>query len=203
LSPSSSRRSHFRNGQQTKSCASQSFSTKEFPGSLLYYGKYTQYLRIEKCLDELIWKRSELTGKYIGCPYWSIKARAFFDSELKISYPDRPVSLEEASNLAIKLSKKNLGDLRLEHEHVFPKKYLIPHLLGLGSSVQRKEVDKEIERLAIACVVLHSEHPNHNSADADNPWLRYAKAEIALVNNSDWTSPHDRLIVKSGLSVQA
>ena len=43
---------------------------------------YYDSLRLRPISDELIWKWSEATGKYIGCPYWSARAKALFDYEL-------------------------------------------------------------------------------------------------------------------------
>jgi hypothetical protein len=180
--------------------------TKEFPGWLLYYGKWkfcnVQCLNVEKCLDELIWKRSELTGKYIGCPFWSVEAKAFFDNELNrlsSSYRDL-VSLRAACNLAECLKSRKLGGRRLIHEHVFPKKYLIPLLSRLGSSVNRKIVEEKMERLSVGCVLLESEHPKHDRVYADNPWRRYK--DIALAYNPRWPDDHCRMIKEAGLRIQ-
>ena len=55
----------------------------DFPArELIYYRSYNlRHNRSDRrnTLDELLWKRSELTGKYIGCPYWSLAAKALFE----------------------------------------------------------------------------------------------------------------------------
>jgi hypothetical protein len=156
---------------------------------------------VRTSLDALLWKYTELTGKYCGCQYWSAKAKSLFDQELREKYCDSP-SMKDACLLANCLCKKGLlDDKRFEHEHVFPKKALIKLLRGLPeSSISSDKIGELLDRLAVACVVLGSEHRSVNSVEenSDNPWLRY-KGEIRLVPNLDWTSSQRVLIERAGL----
>jgi hypothetical protein len=68
------------------------------------------------------------------------------------------------------------------------------------ASATPDQVEKVIERLAIGCVVLESEHPPRKALfDENNPWLRYKQANIALVKNPNWPTQHRKLIKAAGL----
>jgi hypothetical protein len=48
----------------------------------LYYKSFN--LREKQILaNELIWKWTEATGKYIGCQFWSVEAQDLFNAELR------------------------------------------------------------------------------------------------------------------------
>ncbi len=173
-----------------------------FPKSLLYYGSYN--LRgnkdVRATLDELAWKRSELTGKFCGCPYWSEKAKHLFDETLSGSIRERAPTVQDAWEVAAFLAKKGAEKRpKLTHEHVFPRADLVGVLRALDASLSRETLEALIERLAIGCVVLESEHCLlRSSGNALNPWLRY-KGHLRLAVNPEWPVLHRQLIVNAGL----
>ncbi|MGA9724696.1 MAG: hypothetical protein WBQ86_19725, partial [Candidatus Binatus sp.] len=183
----------------------------EFPKELLYYKNYNLRRNPKdprNTLDELIWKRSELTGKYIGCPYWSVAAKVLFDKKLTKLTSGRSASLFDAEKTAESLNKlKGENGLvradseRLIHEHVFPRNHLIRELQSLGTSLKRKPLERLIERFAVDCVLLKTEDSLLIQRDGDpkNLWQRYRTGTITLVDNPAWPAEHRRMINAASL----
>jgi hypothetical protein len=177
--------------------STQSFN-REFPGRL-YYGNYNllptedNSSLVETCLRYLVWKHSELTGKFCGCPYWSAKAKALFEGKMcELAKP----TLEDAWQLAKELSTRTkkeepqeVKQQRITHEHVFPINHLVKFLRHSDSQVTAGHVKEMIEQRAIGCVILQSEDSPLKKLDGncDNPWLRY-KGKIKLFDNPKWTA---------------
>ncbi len=187
-------------------CITSRMAINDFP--VPYYGSYnvrpTTSDAVRNCLDELLWKRSELTGKYIGCPYWSVSAKALFDAELATLR--KSVTLEDAWKIARGLQKRGVTERRsqLTHEHVFPRKTLVEMLAKQGGTTTPEEVEVLIERFAIGCVILESEHPRTPDSTSirkflENPWLRYSETGIKLVENPAWPPKHQQMIKDAGL----
>jgi hypothetical protein len=183
----------------------------EFPSDLLYCKSYN--LRGNRndprnTLDELIWKRSEITGKFIGCPFWSVAAKALFEKERTKSMSGQSASLFDAERIAESLNKvkgteglERPHSARLMHEHVFPRDHLIRELQNLGTSAKREPLEKLIERLAVGCVILKSEDSLLRQRDGDpkNPWQRYRTGKITLVDNPAWPAEHRKMIFDADL----
>jgi hypothetical protein len=147
--------------------------------------------------DELAWKWSETTGKFVGCPFWSLNAKNLFNRELaKYSNP----TLQNAWTLAYRLaSNARSHDQQITHEHVLPKRLFCKILFSMRTPVALNELRGLFSHLAVGCVVLESEHPANHLADRDNPWRRYAG--ITLVENPGWPEEHKRLIAQAQLQV--
>ncbi len=158
---------------------------------------------VRATLDELAWKRSELTGKFVGCQFWSVEAKSLFDQKLAEYVKGRSPTLDDAWQVADYLSKQNaeIGQ-KLTHEHVFPRADLLKLLQDLDAPVTSRLVETLIERLAVGCVVSEREHRALDRlGDIDNPWRRYARAGIALAHNLRWPAEHKSLIESAGLKV--
>ena len=162
---------------------------------LLHYGAFA--LPGERAIaNELIWKWTEATGKYVGCQFWSLKAKEVFD--LEAAKCDRTTMI---GTLERELSKKGRPkNVRLTHEHVYPIKDMKEWLQA------QKELDQDgvrihFERQCVGCVVLESEH-ERTSGDHTNPWLRYKKAGITLALNPAWPDVQRTLIEEAALLVR-
>ena len=168
----------------------------------LLYGGYPARAEksVKASLDALLWKYSELTGKYCGCQYWSVKAKSLFDRKLGESMSGTLPSREGIRHLANFLSKKIHREFQLVHEHVFPRAELVALLREPKASRTWDSVNELMERLAVACVVLQSEHGSLKKKDLDrnNPWLRY-RGKIQLAENVHWLASQRELIVAAGL----
>jgi hypothetical protein len=134
--------------------------------------------------DELIWKWTEATGKYVGCQFWSVSAKALFDFEVK----GWPITPKRARAIEKTLSAKDRpSNARLTHEHVYPRKELRKDLRM--QKLSRNEIRELFDRLCVSCVVLESEHDQLRGGDVKgdlNPWERYARANIVLAENPRW-----------------
>ena len=87
--------------------------------SLLYHGYFS--LGRLTLLDGLSWKWTEATGKYIGCQFWSKRAKALLDDAIDSRRMD--LSLPDAWDIAECLCKRNPSrDAKITHEHVYPRK---------------------------------------------------------------------------------
>ena len=156
--------------------------------------------------DQLTWKWSEATGKYVGCPFWSVRAEEIFKAELERRFDSDSTSLDDAWNLGEELSRRRkYGDRALTHEHVFPRAELsrILHRASLFPQYTRDAdaLENLFRRLAIGCVVLESEHRQLSQmGDPENPWKRYTRGvRIAVVNNPLWREDHREMIEEAGL----
>ena len=153
---------------------------------LLHYGR----LNKRALANELIWKWTEATGKYLGCQFWSLRAKELFDLEVaKGGDPKEAVFM---------LSKgKRAKEAKLTHEHVYPIKDMTRWLQD-RRELDQKEIRTHFEHLCIGCVVLEVEH-DRTSGDHTNPWLRYKRAGIALAPNPAWPRVQRALIEEAGL----
>jgi len=163
-----------------------------------YRGSYPmKYERsAETSVDALLWKCSELTGKYCGCQYWSVKAKELFDVTIDKRVGGRLPTPRDAGEITRSLQKKTQPNhQRIVHEHVFPRGDFIRRLLSLSNC---DGLDALIGRLGIGCIVLGSEDNQLDRyiGDFDNPWLRYKKAKIRLLNNPNW-DPFQRVWIEA------
>ena len=102
---------------------------------------------VRATLDELAWKRSELTGKFVGCQFWSAKAKSLLDQRLVEYMKGRAPTLDDAWQVADWLSKQNAEiDQKLTHEHVFPRADLLMLLQELKAPITADLVEALIER---------------------------------------------------------
>lgn len=170
---------------------------------LLHFGSFN--LTTSRTLAyELIWKWTEATGKYVGCPFWSKDAKALFDAEVSSAggWPIQPIL---AKKIAKKLSEKGsngakcLPKPKLTHEHVYPIKDM-KQLLYWNTKRTIEEIRGLFDRYCVGCVVLESEH-DQLSADGDdaNHWIRYSKAGIKLAHNAAWPDSQRKMIASAGL----
>jgi hypothetical protein len=155
----------------------------------------------DSSLRALIWKHSELTGKYCGCQYWSVAAKSAFEKTLRERTNGKGLNLEDAWSVAESLKKTDVNPgLRLVHEHVFPITRLIKMLRNQSETLSRDWVDRDIEMRAVGCVILASEDKVLSDQGArtrgneDNLWFRYKDARIRLVDNPEWPQLHRELI---------
>ena len=171
--------------------------------SLLYFGNFN--LTKSRTLSyELIWKWTEATGKYVGCPFWSRNAKALFDAEVS-SAGGWPITQTLGKKIEKRLSEKStngakrLPTARLTHEHVYPIKDT-KQLLYWNTKRTIEEIRRLFDRYCVGCVVLESEHDQlSRNGDDTNHWIRYAKARINLAHNPAWPDPQRKMIVEAGL----
>jgi hypothetical protein len=156
---------------------------------LLHYGR----LNRRALANELIWKWTEATGKYLGCQFWSTKAKELFDLEV--------ASGEDPKKAVSMLSKRNRPkEAKLTHEHVYPIKDMVQWLED-RKQLDRDEIRTHLEQICIGCVVLESEHRcvSRTPGNDENPWLRYKSAGIKLAPNAAWPDAQRALIDQAGL----
>ena len=153
---------------------------------LLHYGSFN----LPKGRDlakELIWKSTEATGKYSGCPFWSVKAKALFDQ-----HACWPLSVRSAKSIGRVLCDTARDKAaRLTHEHVYPIRDLKLRLIEIGPS--EEEISRLFETHALACVVIEEEHDREEGTH-NNPWGRYKRAGIQIAENSAWTARQRELL---------
>ncbi len=157
---------------------------------------------------ELIWKHSETTRatKYVGCPYWSLgAANAVVTTHQQGGETLRGVA--EAMSCRGHL-------LEITHEHVYPIRQFCDDLTSADPVVNYRGIlasDNPVARmasdlalLAVGCVVL--EHKEHQILNRDrvagvreNPWQRYANADIQIVHNPLWDELHHAHIHDAGI----
>ncbi len=125
-------------------------------------------------LRDVAWRWTTFHGKYEGCPYWTPAARQQF-------------------------AARGINGLR--HEHAVPKILVIKRLLGLASpdvkNVDETDVYQTCERFLIGVVITQEEDrilsksffkkmpPEFDdpaSPHYQDPWLRYRKCRIAVVD---------------------
>jgi hypothetical protein len=164
---------------------------------ILHYGVFSLPGK-RAVANEVIWKWTEATGKYVGCQFWSIGAKSVFDQEVR-SAGGWPITVRLARTLERKLSTKSRPNaIKLTHEHVYPIKD-IKLLLARKNSPTREEIRELLERQCISCVLLESEHDRSAGHDP-NPWLRYTNAgNIRLADNPAWPDSQRKTIIQAGL----
>jgi hypothetical protein len=164
---------------------------------ILHYGVFS-LPRKRAVANELIWKWTEATGKYVGCQFWSIGAKSVFDEEVQ-SAGGWPITVRLARMLERKLSAKSRPKaIKLTHEHVYPIKD-VKLLLVSKNSPTMKEIRELLERYCMSCVLLESEH-DRSAGHESNPWLRYKNAgKIRLADNPTWHAGQRKTIIQTGL----
>jgi hypothetical protein len=171
---------------------------------LLYYGSFN-LTKTRKLGYELTWKWTEATGKFVGCPYWSVEAKALFESEMRSQYGVNSTFADARRLAGILQSGK--GQRGINHEHVFP---ISDVLQILGNPSQYPEFTSDLsalrhffEHCVVGCVVLEGEHRQVHGrlGTPDNPWLRYQRSSIKLVSNPAWRDLDSKLIADAGLLV--
>lgn len=166
---------------------------------LLHYGSFHLPER-RHLANELIWKWTEATGKYVGCQFWSENAKALFDSEVQ-STNGWPITERLAKTIEKRLSAKSTdgksrpSNARLTHEHVYPIKDM-KTLLRSKDQPSLNDIRDLFDRQCQSCVVLESEHDRLRGDDA-NPWVRYASAGIVLADNPSWPHSQRQAIVEA------
>lgn len=169
---------------------------------ILQYGGFSPGKR--PLANELIWKWTEATGKYVGCQFWSTGAKSVFDQEVVRSVGAWPITATQAKTLEKELSSKSRQDgIKLTHEHVYPIKD-IKRLFPSTRSLTREEIRELLERQCVSCVLLESEHPRRVRGTSPNSWLRYKNAGIRLADNPTWLdsrlgSRQRAMIIEEGL----
>jgi hypothetical protein len=174
---------------------------KQKYSSLLHFGSFN-LTKSRTLANELVWKWTEATGKYVGCQFWSRNAKALLDAEVSVAdgYPIAPAL---ARKIERKLSEKVANGVkrppssRLTHEHVYPIKDMKQLLYG-NTTRTVEEIRELFDRHCVGCVVLDSEHDRF-SGDETNPWIRYAKARNKLADNPAWSHTQRQMIVEAGL----
>jgi hypothetical protein len=156
--------------------------------SLLEYGRLNKRL----LANELIWKWTEATGKYLGCQFWSLKAKELFDREVASNADPKVVE-------KMLQSKLRRDDAKITHEHVYPIKDVTLWLDMRRETLDRDEIRIHLERLCVGCVVLESEHKKMGVSDHKNPWIRYKEAGVALAANPALPNVQRMLIEEAGL----
>jgi hypothetical protein len=119
-------------------------------------------------LGRNIWKFSEAYGKFMGCPFWSVKAFDHFSSMKK-------------HNKTKAECEKNL-----RHEHVYPQVLLIKKLKNLKKP-SYKILEDLFKRYAIAAVITKEENDLLNKAKLrtltisdENIWKRYNNKDVKI-----------------------
>lgn len=169
----------------------------------LIYGNYNLGgdKDVPTSLRELIWKHSELTGKYCGCQYWSAKAKSLLEKELREHMNGAAPTLEDAMQIVAALKKQTRDEvLKISHEHIYPIANLVDDLQHIDPVPSLEEIRAIIEKRAIGCVVLESEHRllEPRIGHPDNPWLRY-QGIVVLADNPNWPPFQRQLIEKAKL----
>jgi hypothetical protein len=149
-------------------------------------------------LGQVSWKWSELTGKYDGCQFWSVGAAQLVTSLAE----QRPwLQLRGACKAAF---KRDCQPDSIQHEHVFPR---VDWCLMMRSYVRSEqqlstaELVDLLDRYCMGCVVTRSEHEQltYRPSDRTNPWTRYSRTSIKLVENPAWSARHRAWIMEAGL----
>jgi hypothetical protein len=148
-------------------------------------------------IGQVSWKWSELSGKYVGCPFWSTEALRVVIG-LDARWPGRPLK-----RVCERVSKGYFLE-SIQHEHVFPRDEWIARLQALVKSAAvplEPELEALLDRYCIGCVVTRTQHDEAAGrlGTPDNPWLRYRETSICLVPNPAWTEPHLSWIRAAGL----
>ncbi len=164
---------------------------KEKFDPLLHFGTFNLPKKRDLA-QELIWKATEATGKYTGCQFWSVRAKALFDQKA-----DWPIGLKTAKALeeTLRLRTREKSD-RLTHEHVYPIKDLKLQLCKIEPTLER--ISQVFETHCLACVVLEEEH-DREAGTYENPWTRYKRAGIKIANNPTWTARQRELLEQAGV----
>lgn len=143
------------------------------------------------------WKWSEVTGKYVGAPYWSVAAKRVYDDA------HARFASQTAQQLEAHLSARRMGSNQLQHEHVFPRKdwvrLMTPRIRGVAMSAE--ELRSQFARYCLGCIVTRAEHRevDRRAGDPQNPWKRYRGTSIRLVDNPEWSDQHRCWIEEAGL----
>jgi len=177
---------------------------------MLYSGRirWSEWPNQRQFLKQLAWKTSEVYGKYVGCPFWSVAARNRFVACWSPIVRGRPRS---PYALGHDLGRQLWEALQLQHEHVFQRKDFSELLVEewprwVLVSSDEAALDQHIARFltiyGAGCVVLAGEHDGLAGVPSDrtNPWLRYNRPgrQIYLHDRGDhFPEPHRSLIAEA------
>ena len=138
-----------------------------------------------------------MSGKYVGCPFWSVEALKTLERVFSEN-PGR--SLRSAATVA---SKRTQGEHQLQHEHVFPRKAwreLMSPRIGKWQASQADELVELLDRYCVGCIVTMGEHRQLGDEGVlENPWERYQGSSIRLVPSESWKEPHRTWIAEADL----
>ncbi len=149
-------------------------------------------------LGQAAWKWSELTGKYYGCPFWSVAAFRLVSGLAE----RRP--LDRLRAVCAAASKKNREPDSIQHEHVFRREHwrqMMAVFVRSAEPLSVADLVDLLDRYCVGCVVTRSEHERLGvqPSDRTNPWKRYSGTSIKLVDNPAWPQRHRAWIVEAGL----
>jgi hypothetical protein len=143
------------------------------------------------------WKWSELEGKQVGCPFWSVEAWKTFESVASIHPDKKSVAIGQMA------SGRRFRDRRLQQVHVFPHKAweeMMAEFVGKWDSSQLEELISRLDSFCVGCVVTYKELQElSDEVFAANPWKMYAGTSIRLVENPAWSELHRNWIAEAGL----
>lgn len=135
---------------------------------------------LKQLLDKLVWAYTEAPGKYRGNPLWSVGAVR--------SYRKWQSRCWERSGEAT--GRLVPDDDRLVQEYVAPREHVVSTLVNLANPTERM-VGSVLRKLALAVIVTRKEYkrlPRHSNDPSNtlenDPWLRYMKVKIRIVNHS-------------------
>jgi len=152
-------------------------------------------------LGQCSWKWSEVTGKYIGCPFWSVEATRNFGEFAALQPAMRLARVAEKASQIVRRAH------RLQHEHVFPRRdwaTMMSRFVGKGTTITDAALRNLLEQYCIGCVVTAEEHSQlARRGDPTNPWRRYQRAGVLLVDNPDWPHQHRQWIEELGIVAAA
>lgn len=137
----------------------------------------------------LTWKWTEAgggasSGKYQGCPFWSVEAVRLWDEHA-------------AQPAGVRYSL-------LAHDHVVPRAAIRDLLFSLppeGRSEQR--LLGQLRLCCVGAVITRDEHSRLRDVPTfKNPWLRYAPANIEIAEHAGLPDIHRALLTTAGVLTQ-
>ncbi|MBM3988587.1 MAG: hypothetical protein FJ294_11605 [Planctomycetes bacterium] len=136
-------------------------------------------------IGQVSWKWSELSGKYIGCPFWSTEALRVVVG-LDERWPGRT-----PKRVCERVSKGYFLE-SIQHESVFPRLEWVARLqalVGTASIPSEPDLEALLDRFSVGCVLTRTQVDEvaARPSNADNPWLRFQGTSIRLLPNSAWT----------------
>lgn len=132
-------------------------------------------------LADTYWQWTEFYGKYNGCPFWTINAIAEYDSN--------PLPNEKKYRHEHIVPKIVLNQLLFElPSHTEESIFRFMSSMNIGVVVTRKEDDLLSVNYRMS---MPSEFIDPDSSDFHDPWLRYKRCGIKVVDRSN----NDTIIV--------
>jgi len=148
-------------------------------------------------IGQVSWKWSELSGKYVGCPFWSTEALRVVVG-LDERWPGRT-----PKRVCERVSKGYFLE-SIQHESVFPRLEWVARLhslVGTEAVPSEAELEALLDRFSVGCVLTRAQVDElaTRASNADNPWLRLQGTSIRLLPNSSWTPSQQASIRDAGL----